>query len=246
MESQYWGVEQLPIAECDPEKLSAIRLWRESFPAPPEEKAQLTLLLKTLRHHLQKKSTTTVRPEIFIQTTQLPRPGGAEILSKKASRWMPGLAMGVWPDREPPRSMVKQDFTHRLPGQKFPTLAHEARKILAKDERILLEVEEQMAGSGALLEVLAPEGWAAKEGKQVAGWLKDRIVDDAYRSYPAYVPLFDAESLTRLSYKDREACLAGIEVYLREDKANNSLLILSRTSFDETIAMMDSNLRPNS
>ncbi|HEY2041004.1 MAG TPA: hypothetical protein VGG95_15135 [Edaphobacter sp.] len=170
--------------------------------------------------------------------TQLPRPGGAAILSKNSSRWMPGLAMGVWADREPPRAMMKQDFTHRLPGQKFPTLAHEARRILAKDEQVREEIEEQMAGSGALLEIFAPEGWAAKEGKQIAGWLKERIVDDAYRSYPDYVPLLDAKSLTEMPYKDREACLAGVDMYLREEKEDNSLIMISRTSFDETMTMI--------
>ena len=234
-----WDVEQLPIVDCEEEKLSALRIGYK-FPLPPEERSRLASFLRGLRRWMEQKQKGQVRPEIFIQMTQLPRPGGAAILSRNGSRWMPGLAMGVWPDREPPRSMVKEDFTHRLPGEKFPTLDHEARRILAKGDGILLEVEEQMAGSGALLEIVAPEGWGKKEGRQVSAWLKERIVDDIYRSYPAFVPVLDATSLVHLSRKDREACLAGIDLYLREDLKDGSLLLISRTLFEETLAMIES------
>jgi hypothetical protein len=237
MVEHHLDIEQLSILDCE-EGLSAVRLHGHGFPMQAEDKPQLIALLKELRHSVQKRHSDKMRLELFIQMPQLPRPEGAELLSKNGSRWMPGLAMGVWPDREPPRTLTKEDFTHRLPGQKLPVLAYEARKILAKDEAIRLEIEEQMVGSGALLEIIAPEGWSKSEGRQVEAWLKGKVIDDSYRNYPSYVPLLDAKSLAHLSPQDREACLAGITLYLREDLTDQSILIISRTSFEETLEMI--------
>jgi hypothetical protein len=237
MVEHHWDIEQLPIVECE-EGFSAVRLHGHRFPMQKEDKPQLMALLQKLRHSVQKRHSDNMRLEMFIQMPQLPRPDGAELLSRNGPRWMPGLAMGVWPDREPPRTLTKEDFTHRLPGQKLPVLAYEARKILTKDEAIRLEVEEQMVGSGALLEMIVPEGWGRSEGRQVEEWLKNRIVDDSYRNYPSYVPLLEAKTLGHLSPQAREACLAGIDLYLREDLTDHSILIISRTSFEETLEMI--------
>jgi hypothetical protein len=151
--------------------------------------------------------------------------------------------MGVWPDREPPRSMTKRDFTHRLPGQKFPTLSHDVRRILTKDEDARLDVEQQMAGSGSLLEIVASEGWAEREARQISTWLKGKIDDDVYRSYPLYVPLLDAETLIRLSKSERDACLAGIDLYLREDVEDESIFLVARTSFEKALEMIDRSMK---
>ena len=237
-----WEIEQLPIVDRGPEELSALRI-ECRFPLSEEERADLIDVLAGCQRWMERQQNKLMRREILIQMTQLPRPGGATVLSRNSSRWIPSLAMGVWPDREPPRSMTKRDFTHRLPGQKFPTLSHEVRRILAKDEDARLDVEEQMAGSGALLEIVASEGWAERDGRQISMWLKGKIDDDVYRSYPLYVPLLDAETLIRLSKDERDACLAGVDLYLREDPDDESIFLVARTSFERALEMIDSTVK---
>ncbi|MGO4212667.1 hypothetical protein AB4Y89_07860 [Terriglobus sp. 2YAB30_2] len=234
-----WEIEQLPIVDRGPEELSALRI-ECRFPLSDEERMGLIDLLSGCQHWMERQQSKLMRREILIQMTQLPRPGGATLLSRNSSKWIPSLAMGVWPDREPPRSMTKRDFTHRLPGQKFPTLSHEVRRILAKDEDARLDVEEQMADSGALLEIIASEGWAERDARQISTWLKGKIDDDVYRSYPFYVPLLDAETLIRLSKDERDACLAGIYLYLREDPDDESIFLVARASFEKALEMIDS------
>jgi hypothetical protein len=117
------------------------------------------------------------------------------------------------------------------------------RRILAKDEETRLDVEEQMAGSGALLEIVASEGWAERDGRQISLWLKGKIDDDVYRSYPLYVPLLDAETLIRLSKDERDACLAGVDLYLREDPDDESIFLVARTSFERALEMIDSTVK---
>ncbi|GGG98983.1 hypothetical protein [Silvibacterium dinghuense] len=234
-----WELEQLPIADSEGEPLSALRISCK-FPAPEQQRLELAGMISGCQRWLKAHRTAPLRRELFVQMTQLPRPGGAAPLSRNASRWMPGIAMGVWPDREPPRSMRKEDFTHRPPNTPFPRLSDEARRILARSEEVKLEVESELSGSGALLTVIAPEGWAETDGRHISAKLEERIADEVCRTYPLFIPLFDAHTLTHLSRDERNQYLRGIELYIREDSQDRSVLLLSRTPFEETLAMLES------
>lgn len=236
-----WDIEQLPIVDSEGEKLSALRIGCR-FPMLPEQRAILLEMLQGIHRWLDRRSAQRSHREVIIQMNQLPRPGGADILSRNSSSWKPGLAIGVWPDREPPRSLTKQDFTHRLPGQKLPTTADEARRILSKSRDVLQEVEDQMAGSGALLEIVAGESWPQIDGRQISAWLKNRIVDEVYRAYSFYVPMLDSRTLVHLSKADREICLAGIDLYLREDLEDECIFLIARMPFEEALEMLNMSL----
>ena len=45
-----------------------------------------------------------MQQEVLLQMWKLAPATGAELVSKHGSLWQPELGLGVWPDREPPRS----------------------------------------------------------------------------------------------------------------------------------------------
>ena len=201
------------------------------LPKLPLERDLRHLLVETLaliQRAIEEATRKKVVRDIYLQMTQLERPSGSLLISRNGSRWKPALGLGVWPDREPPQPLNEDDFKNLGPGQTLPETCFQIMRICAVEESIQTEVIAQMAGTGALLTVLAAQGWGQPQQDAISERLEASMTADAFTGYPFYFPLLDANSLGSLHKQDFDALLPDVAVYIREDLDESALLIISR------------------
>ena len=218
-----------------PGGMQAAWLRLESLPLDPALRPRLAKVVESLQERAAAVLREPVVADVYLQMTQLERPNGALLISQHASRWAPRLGLGVWPDREPPMPLSKEDFLSTLPGQQLREAGFHVRRIDA-DGAVAHEVVGQMAGSGALLVQMAELDAGDSRRKQVSEYLEVHITADPFRGFPMYVPLLDAASLAKLTAAELETCLAGVFLYLREDLSERAVLLVSRLPLEELFA----------
>ena len=103
-----------------------------------------------------------------------------------------------------------------------------------------------MAGTGALLTVLVAEDWGQPQQDAISERLEAYITADAFIGYPFYLPLLDARSLGSLHKEDCDSLLPDIAVYIREERDENALLIISRIPLHTLFALPRKNDRETS
>lgn len=205
------------------------------LPKLPLEQGYRHLLAETIAS-IQKTIEETTRKkivqDIYLQMTQLERPFGSLLISRNGSRWKPAVGLGVWPDREPPQPLNEDDYKKLSPGQTLRETTFQVMRICADEEAIKAEIIAQMGGTGALITVLAPEGWGQPQQNDISERLAAPITADAFVGYPFYFPLLDERSLSNLSKANLDAILLDVAVYIREDLDERAVLIVSRIPFN--------------
>lgn len=216
-----------------PEQMNGIEaawLYLPEMPMEAEFRAELAEMLRLLRRRIQDKTKDQVTLDVYLQMTQLQRPSGSQLLSRNGPRWLPEIGMGVWPDREPPRSLNEEDFKNLAPGQKLVETEWPVMRIGVEEETIQFEVLSAMTGSGASLVLFTGKKWAEAHRVAVSLHLQGLISDDVLKGYPMFVPLLDAKSIATIGKQEIENCLSDVLVYMREDLATRAILIVSRLS----------------
>jgi hypothetical protein len=203
------------------------------LPLETNLRGDLARILPVIHKRAAEVVRSRILQDVYIQMNQLERPAGALLISKNGSRWMPGPGLGVWPDREPPKPINEDDFKNLVPGQPMRVANHLVMRIGAPEESVRLEVIKEMAGTGALLQVLVNEEWGTTQRKEMSRHLEAGMTAEVFCGYPMYFPLLDAQSLTKMDSNDFEKCLPGILMYLREDVTENAVLIVSRIPFEK-------------
>jgi hypothetical protein len=194
-----------------------------AFPLAPHELPGVRSFVRLLSQAL---AGSDLSAEIFIQGTQLHVDEAGSRLSEHARQWAPQLGLGVWPGREPPTLWNKEDFEQLQIGAQPRPLAYQLFRITGS-KRSRAEAREVMFGRGANLEILldAPvETFLAK----AEALLLPPIQESAFRSYPFYVPLLEAQSAMNAGPGQLDAWLCGAPVYVRESVEDRAVLILSR------------------
>ena len=195
-----------------------------------DERDALREIVHRIEEHVRQKSQLSLTHEVYVQMTQIERPVGPLLLSKNSSRWMPSPGVGVWPDKEPPRSITPRDFQVLLPGEKMAEFSHQVQRLNTRDERMRIEAIDTLLGMGPVLFMLVSAEWAAA-GRRISARLETRITDESFRGHPFYVPLLDEKSLITLSPVELSGYLEGVTLYLREDSSRQAILIISRIPF---------------
>lgn len=201
------------------------------LPKLPLEQDYRHLLAETLtliQKAAEQATRTKVVQDIYLQMTQLERPAGSRLISRNGSRWKPAPGLGVWPDREPPQPLNEDDYKKLGPGQTLRETTFQVMRICAAEEPIREEVISQMVGTGALLTILAAEGWGQSQQDVISERLEASMTADAFIGYPFYFPLLDVHSISHLRKEDFEALLPEVAVYIREDLDEKAVLIVSR------------------
>lgn len=201
------------------------------LPKLPLEQEHRHLLVETLTR-IQKTMEQVTRKkivrDIYLQMTQLERPSGSLLISRNGSRWKPAVGLGVWPDREPPQPLNEDDYKMLSPGQTLRETTFQVMRICAQEEEVRAEVIDRMAGTGALLTILAGENWGLAQQDDISKYLEASITADAFMGYPFYFPLLDATSLSSLHKEEFDGFFSDIVFYSREDRNENAVLIVSR------------------
>ena len=199
-------------------------------------------VLLDLRARVEAEHKGHLRWDPYLQMNELERPEGARIISRNGSRWMPMLTAGVWPDRESPEPLNAQDFYNMVPGVPMREPYFHLMRVSAPSEAARLEAARAVAGTGALLLALVDEADAESDRNEVTERLRGDMTHDEMRSYPAYFPLFDIQSVTKTAPEVLDDLLKGVLLYLREDVSEHAALLISRVPlemlFGENAAML--------
>jgi hypothetical protein len=201
-----------------------------SIPLEVNERSTLRAIVRRLEENVRRTSKLPLTHEVYLQMTQIERPAGPLLLSKNGPRWLPSPGVGVWPDKEPPRSMTARDVEVLIPGQKMAEFSHQVFRLNTRDDRMRDEAIETLLGTGPVLFMLVPEEWTAARRRISAG-LEKGITEESFRGHPFYVPLLDGNSLKTLSPAQLSGCLDGVMLYLREDVVEQAVLVISQIPF---------------
>jgi hypothetical protein len=211
-------------------KFEAAWLRLSSIPLREDERSTLRAVVRRLEERVRLVLQMPLMHEVYLQMTQIERPAGPLLLSKNGPRWLPSPGVGVWPDKEPPRSMTARDIEVLIPGQKMAEFSHQVFRLNTRDDRMRVEAIETLLGTGPVLFMLVPEEWTAAR-RRISAWLEKEITEESFRGHPFYVPLLDGNSLETLSLVQLSTCLDGVTLYLREDVVEQAFLIISQVPF---------------
>lgn len=221
------------------ERLAAPAPWEAALlptgplPAEPEERARWSRQVAELEATLLR--VPDCRRELLLQVWKLGPGHGAEVLEKHAGPWWPQLGLGVWPDREPPRSwneeMLQDAMAGALNGDEVRLASHKLLTLKATGEE-QTTAAHLLRGHGALLEVFATRTLADLQelGREL---FLPRMVENRFRKARFFLPLLDRRSLA--AAKDGAELgrwLCGADVYLRESAEDRGVLVISNRALE--------------
>lgn len=180
------------------------------FPLPAEEAAAAGELWRNL--------TAGRASELFVQFAPLALGDGAARVMANAAKWRPEIGLGVWPDQPPPRGYTREDFENLGLDEQPRRLDYQVLRVAGPEAR------DTMLGSGALLEIVTPDGnqFLARAREL----LRTAIQDPTFASFPLYVPLLRAGPL-------QPEWLCGASLYLRESVEDRAILVVTTTGLPD-------------
>jgi hypothetical protein len=180
-------------------------------------RSELLPWLRGLRHE------HNLHLAVWIQGENLHEGNAADLVREHGAYWLPDTGLGVWPDREPPRLWIAEDFQDLDPGQKPRPLMYTVFHVSGGPEACEHALST-LAGSGTLMCALLEKTPDKYHEKATAQFLP-AIRDEALRGHPFYVPLLAARSCENAAMS---SWLDGVLVYARESTEDNGILVLSR------------------
>jgi hypothetical protein len=195
-----------------------------SLPMPDPEVPPVREFFQRLSAILQKERG--LKPEVFIQFTELHQKDAGKRLAEHGREWIPGTGLGVWPDRPPPASWTQEQFEDLLPGESMPTLMYTLFQVTAAPE-VRDRARDVMLGLGTVIQVLTEDETETFLNKS-RGVLLPPITDPCFTCFPFYVPMFDVKSLRNATAAQLETWSCGASVYIRESYHDAGILIACR------------------
>lgn len=195
-----------------------------AFPIEPSRSRPARSVVETVAAKIS--NVTGLSPDLFLQVAQLHVDGGSSLFATHAAGWNPSMGLGIFPDRDPPRTWKREDFEKLEPGQTVRPTSHKIFRLgLAGEERN--RAWQMMFGRGATLQIYTPPPTAAFMDRTREAFLP-KIEERIFRRYPFFVPLFDGRALESASAEQLAAWSCGFSAYIRESAEDQSILIVSR------------------
>lgn len=172
--------------------------------------------------------TNTASPEEVLLLFECCRPDmEAVTLRENARTWMPEFGVGIWIDQPPPMKWTRDEFKEAAPGTLRPVVERVLR--IRKSPVMQKAAWNRLLGSGAAI-------WLKEAGvddilEQAAEELRPTIRDISLTSFPFYLPLLRASTLTKPSSASAgqwERIMPGVDLYLRESVEDCGLLVALR------------------
>ncbi|HUA84823.1 MAG TPA: hypothetical protein VMB85_13250 [Bryobacteraceae bacterium] len=201
------------------------------FPMEPAQLPFVRGLVKMVSEILSE--VTGLTPDLFLQVAQLHLAGGSSIFAAEASEWNPTMGLGIFPDRDPPRTWTREDFEKLEPGQKVRPTSHKIFALGVTGEA-RHRAWQKMFGRGVTLEIYSPPPGSGFLKRTVEEFLP-RIEEKIFRRYPFFIPLFDARSLEHASAENLASWSCGFSAYVRESAEDKSILVVSQIPLEEAL-----------
>ena len=204
------------------------------LPTFPAEEAQLSPV-RELVHRVAAELTKRVggKLETFIQLTQLHLGDGAQRLSSHGKEWIPAMGLGVWPDREPPHAWTMAELRDLVPSDKLRPLMDIALHVTRSEQSD--SARDIMLGLGTVLQFVVPPSRGEEFLAAAKRLLLPPIKDPSYTSFPFYVPLFEAKSVTGATEAQLESWLCGANACIRESPEDQGILIFAKAPMQEIL-----------
>jgi hypothetical protein len=207
-----------------PEPWSAAVLPLSGFPAPQEELGPVRRFLEKLVKMAGENSACV---ETFIQLATLHLADGATHLSKNGRQWMPAMGLGVWPDREPPTGWTVEEMQQLVPGEQLRPLMNIALRV-SGPVGARHQARDVLIGRGTIIQMFSNlQSDALLSGAR--DLLLPPIQDPSFTSFPYYIPLLEAKSVSGSKLQQLDAWCCGAHTYLRESVEDQGILIVSRS-----------------
>lgn len=207
------------------ETWSAFLLPYGTPPVSQEHKQELHRELTALLARLEGDAPAP-QLQVWLQVQAFPPDDTAQLVAQNGREWRPIMGLGIWPDREAPRTWRASDFTERDWGTPLPSLMDSVLH-LSGDRDAAIHGWSTMFGTGSSLLMLLNDTVSSFYEK-TRDRLTAHITDPALQHKIFYVPLLDAASVSTL----RDALsdvLPDVKFYLRESKEDGGLLLILRT-----------------
>jgi hypothetical protein len=206
-----------------------------SFPMADPETASARRFLSRLTAALAQE--WKLKWEVFLQFTELHQRDGTQRLTDHGKEWIPGVGLGVWPDRPPPTIWTREVMEQLKEGESPPTLMYQVFRVTtgleARDK-----ARDVMLGLGTVIQIMTTDDTDAFLGK-TRRVLLPPIQDPAFTCFPYYIPMFGAASLQSATAAQMEEWSCGAMVYIRESYHDKGIVIGSRQGLGPVLQKMD-------
>lgn len=201
-----------------------------AFPTPETELAPIRQFVGTVATLLAKQRPGDL--ETFIQLTQLHLGDGARRVSEHGREWMPVMGLGAWPDREPPHGWTQEELYSLVPGEKLRPMMDIVLHLTGAGKGN--GARDAMLGLGTVLQFFVPTG-RDKFLAAARNLLWPPIKDPSYSSFPFYIPLFEAKSISGATESQLESWLCGAHAFIRESYEDKGVLIFAREPLEDIL-----------
>lgn len=176
------------------------------------------------------RSLLSVERSVYLNAQELYRENNIRRIAEHGQLWGPEMGVGVYPDAPPTKDWTEIDPMDRDYGTPLPTMKHTVA-YLETSETGAAHACAVMAGMGALVQVLHAKTAASAQ----AAWKRtyQPMVQEAFASYPLFVPLLHAGNVTERPGYVLNEWMGEAVAYLRESVEDRGLFVLSRRDLVE-------------
>ena len=175
-------------------------------------------------------SLNGINRQLLLQVWKLGPRHGAEILETNAGPWWPQAGLGVWPDREPPRSwneaMLNDAMANALNQEEVRLASYKllALKTAGEEQERAVEL---LRGHGALLQMFASDMFSEVQARGREIFLP-LMVENRFRKARFFLPLLDCRTLeTARDGEELGRWLCGARAYLRESAEDRGVMLIA-------------------
>ena len=171
------------------------------------------------------RSGLSAERSVYLNMQELHRDNNIRLIADYGQAWGPEMGVGVYPDAPPSKDWTEIDPMDRDYGTPMPVMKHTVAYLETKDAGATSACAV-MAGMGALVQVLHQKPAAALQ----AAWTRfyRPMVQEAFASYPVFLPLLHAGNVTGRRGDVLEDWMGEAAVYVRESVEDRGLFVLSR------------------
>jgi hypothetical protein len=212
------------------------------FPLPEPESNKLAAFLTRISGSAAKR--WKLFPEVFLELEQMKGLECRYRFADHGRQWLPEVGLGVWPDREPPDLLTREEFENWIPGTPMREVLCEVFRISTSQEQ-RSKAREEMFMYGPVVEILTPDTTAEFLGKTKPVYL-DFIKSRAHRCFPFYVPLLEGKTLENMTSDQLTHWCPGVSVYFRESFQDQGVLIASIMPISEILVELGGRVQQSS
>ena len=166
---------------------------------------------------------------LWLLTDSLHKDGAVKELARHGREWGPQFGLGIWPDKEPPRSFSENDFLD-MHADDSPPQSH-AHTVVWIDAAasVVQSAWRTMFRRGSTI-VTITSGQPSAMLQKVRRALTEKIRDESFQAFPFYFPILGRETVVGATAEELEGWLGTTQLYIRESEEDKAILLLTRNT----------------